>query len=293
MIVHNSLSSFLEELKLPETKLESFYIVQYEEYNSDVNYSEYIYSHKFFEISLVTGYNAEVSVGTTKRNVSEHNLIFVSPNQEVSWNTNKKYLNAKSYLLLFSPEILNNKYNNYSLFSSYPFFNRYTNSIFKVSETQIQFLVAQFEILEKEYRHLDGDSTTIFSSYLSIILIYLKRELKFDKNLFVQKSRSNEIAYRFEQQVIFESVPKKTIKYYANTLHISPVYLAECIKKATNRTFKNIVDEYTVLKAKSLLKNEDVTIQYVADSLGFEERSSFTKYFKKHTNLTPKQFQRT
>ena len=290
--VHKTINSFLEELKLPKSQVSSFYIVQYESYNSDINYNSYSYAHQFFEITLVTGYDAEVQVEHTKKNLTDFNLIFVSPIQKVTWKTNERFKNAKSYMLLFSPEILNQKNTLYHTLSTYSFFNRYTNSLFKLNAAQVEFLSNTFDKMVTEFQKMDADSLNLLSAYLSIVLIYLKRQLNLKQNLLYRKSRIHEIAINFEQLVLTEPIARKTIKYYAGKLNISTVYLAECIKKATQRTFKEIVNEYTILKAKSLLNNSDLSIIEVAEKLGFEEHSNFAKYFKKHTGQTPKSFKK-
>lgn len=288
---HQSINSFLREVNLPISKLDDFYIVPYEEYNNEIETSSYAYSHNFFEITLILGYNAEVKIDTKQQNISDFNLIFVSPHQKVSWQINKQYPNAKSYMLLFNPEILK-RYNTYSLIRNFPFFNRYTNAMFNLNKAQLSVLNKHFDHLYEEYQHLDADSSEFISSHLSLILVYLKRQLQLSHNIFYNKSRAHQIALKFEHLLITEPIPRKTVKFYAQKLNISMVYLSECIKKATSRTFKEIVDEYSIISAKSLLK-DDVVVSEVAEKLGFDESGNFAKYFKKHTGMTPKNFLKT
>lgn len=289
MKVHQTIGSFLNEVGLPNTKLESFYVVRFEDNDIELNYEEYIYSHRFFEISLVMGYDANVKVGYVKRNIMRHNLICVSPNQDVTWKLEGHSLTPKSYMLIFSPEILSN--DDLAIFSSYFFFNRYTNSLFELTDEQIQYLSECFDRMLDEYAHVDGDSEAFLAAYLRIVLIYLKRSLNNEQNLLYQGSRTHQVAMRFEQLVYAEEYAKRPMRYYADKLHISSVYLGECIKKATDRTYSEIINEHMILRAKAMLRSEELSVVQVADKLGFSEPSNFVKYFKKHSGFTPKQFQ--
>jgi AraC-like DNA-binding protein len=63
------------------------------------------------------------------------------------------------------------------------------------------------------------------------------------------------------------------------------------ITKAYNgkRTIKWIND-VLVTEAKILLRKPNNTVQQVADELNFGDQSSFGKFFKKHTGLTPREY---
>ena len=64
-------------------------------------------------------------------------------------------------------------------------------------------------------------------------------------------------------------------------------------KKQQVKTAKQIIDEYLVLEAKSLLKQSTNSVAEIGYALGFEDNSNFVKYFKKQTNFTPKQYKST
>ncbi|MGB0868812.1 MAG: helix-turn-helix domain-containing protein [Flavobacteriales bacterium] len=289
---YKQIQSYIDDINLPHPKLKSFYIVEYEAYNTDLNYEEFKYKHQFFEISFVLGYDAEISMNNEKGNIENHNLIFVSPNQEISWLVNKRYSHAKSYLILFHPDFLNHP-DFYSIFVKFPFFNRYTNSLYVLNEEKIEALTAMFKTMILEYNRMDGDSEVLLSAQLQITLTYLKRELDFNQNLRVKYSRHTQIAQKFEHLVLKELNPRKTVQYYSNLLNISAVYLAECIKKSTQKTFKEIIDDFSLLKAKGMLRNPENSIQLISDELGFSERNSFSRFFKKQTGITPSEYIKT
>ncbi len=99
-----------------------------------------------------------------------------------------------------------------------------------------------------------------------------------------------ELAVQFKQAIDQSLDQNLTINEYGQQLHVSPKVLTEVSKKYLHDTPANIVHQRKVLEAKRLLSNTSLTIKEVAYSLGFDQPTYFTKYFKKHTELTPRQF---
>jgi AraC family transcriptional activator of pobA len=82
----------------------------------------------------------------------------------------------------------------------------------------------------------------------------------------------------------------RNAKDYCNNLNVSYQKLNLTCKTLTNKTVKEFIDDFLLLKAKRLLSESDVIISQVAYNLGFDEPTNFTKFFKKHTNQTPRSF---
>ncbi|TDU15812.1 AraC family transcriptional regulator [Bacillus sp. BK450] len=70
-----------------------------------------------------------------------------------------------------------------------------------------------------------------------------------------------------------------------------PAYaLSKEIKKATNFTFKELLQEKRLNKAKELLESTDMPIASVIDQVGYDNVSYFYRIFKNKYHQTPKQF---
>lgn len=78
--------------------------------------------------------------------------------------------------------------------------------------------------------------------------------------------------------------------FYASTLGVTYKTLNILCKKVSGHTAKYHIDQYVVLEAKRRLKIEQYDIATLAYDLGFDEATNFTKFFKRHTGLTPKKF---
>lgn len=78
-----------------------------------------------------------------------------------------------------------------------------------------------------------------------------------------------------------------TIENYATALNITPNHLNKRIKQEIGKTTSEIIKETTILEAKVLLLQTDLTIKEISTELGFDDASYFSRLFKNETNSTP------
>ncbi len=80
----------------------------------------------------------------------------------------------------------------------------------------------------------------------------------------------------------------------AQELDVTPKVLSKTISEAKGLNFSGLINEYRVNRAKVLLsgnEHEYLTIEGIGSEAGFPSKSTFFSVFKKHTGLTPKEFQ--
>jgi AraC family transcriptional activator of pobA len=85
---------------------------------------------------------------------------------------------------------------------------------------------------------------------------------------------------------------KRSVHYYADLLSITPKHLSRCVKEVTGKTCGEIIDERVSLEAKVLLDDPGMSVAQVADLLHFSDPFTFSKFFKKHTGLSPLQYRK-
>lgn len=86
---------------------------------------------------------------------------------------------------------------------------------------------------------------------------------------------------------------ERSVGFYADKLFISPKYLSLIIKEVTGKSAAAWIDECVVLEAKNMLKFSGKNVQQIAYELNFNNQSSFGKYFKHLTGMSPTRFQRS
>lgn len=76
----------------------------------------------------------------------------------------------------------------------------------------------------------------------------------------------------------------------ANHVYLNPAYLSRLFKKETGQSLTEYLLEQRIELAKKLLTKTNMTVSEVASSVGYHNFSHFTKMFKKHTALNPKEY---
>lgn len=83
---------------------------------------------------------------------------------------------------------------------------------------------------------------------------------------------------------------KNNVQFYAERLNTTPQNLNAICRKELNKTASDVVAEHIIKEVKRRLIYSNESISEIAFSLDFKDTSHFTKYFKRYTHLTPKQF---
>ena len=70
-------------------------------------------------------------------------------------------------------------------------------------------------------------------------------------------------------------------------VYLSPSYLSRIFKKETGYTINEYLIQVRIEKAKRLLHRKDLRVTDVADAVGFDDQSYFTKVFRRMVGTTP------
>ena len=89
--------------------------------------------------------------------------------------------------------------------------------------------------------------------------------------------------------------PNLSLETCAESLQVSSSHLSKVINAQTNQNFSDLINDYRVRYATSLLKNPDFdhyTILSIGLESGFNSKSTFYSAFKKSTGQTPSEFKK-
>ncbi|MGI4742395.1 MAG: helix-turn-helix domain-containing protein, partial [Janthinobacterium lividum] len=101
------------------------------------------------------------------------------------------------------------------------------------------------------------------------------------------QTRSQLIAAEFKKLVNSHYATERSLAFYANKLCISPKHLAETVKEATGKRAVVWLAEAVLLEAHVLLQNPALTIGQIADTLHFADQSTFGRFFRNNTGVSP------
>ncbi len=175
--------------------------------------------------------------------------------------------------------------------------SRFTISIFseigdtfiKLSDKEsMSFENTSIELLSEITEKKENYSHIAIHQFIS--LLYQIERIKKEQSAFKVSSDLSKLV-KFKQLIIDNIDQQLSIQEFAKQLGVSSKKLTSLSKKHTSLTPATLIKELKLLEAKRMLSNQSMSIKEVAYSLGFNQPTYFTKFFKKDTKITPKQFQ--
>ena len=105
--------------------------------------------------------------------------------------------------------------------------------------------------------------------------------------------RSESILKGFAELVSKHIMTEPSLDFYAGQLCVSKQYLSLIIKEKTRVTAGRIIAVMRTEAASRLLRDPELTIQQISARMSFADQSSFGKFFKKHTGVSPMRYRQT
>ncbi len=141
--------------------------------------------------------------------------------------------------------------------------------------------------LSLENRRAGPDPSIIMSLFGALLMMLARERESPIQNLRLIEAQKYSTFLKSIEQNYHKS---RDASFYADTLNMTYKTLNLLCKKATGKTAKHHIDQCIILEAKRRLAIDRYEIATLAFQLGFDEPTNFTKYFKRHTEMTPKQF---
>ena len=105
-------------------------------------------------------------------------------------------------------------------------------------------------------------------------------------------SRSEEIFENFMSLLSLRRAHERNLNYYATEMGITPNYLSLVVRNVSGKSAAEWINEYTINEAKVLLRFSEMSVQHIAENLGFPSQSSFGKFFKQYVGVSPSNFRK-
>ena len=168
----------------------------------------------------------------------------------------------------------------------------YARPAAQLDETSMQTIMHYLDLMEilmqKESQERRTTIIKLIQSLSSFFYEFHANSLSSQKPF----SRSEELAGQFLSLVDMHCHEHHNIKWYADALHLTPVYVSNVVKQVTGRTAGDNITDCLVRKAKSLLLTSTLSIQQISDRLGFQNQSHFGTFFRRAVGTSPQKFRR-
>ncbi|MDV4043709.1 AraC family transcriptional regulator [Elizabethkingia anophelis] len=195
---------------------------------------------------------------------------------------------CKTQIIFFTKEFLDNTGYHHFIIELFQYFSTQLCGQIKLSKNEVSRIEPVYNLLLMK-RGVIEEENLHFEVIRSLIMAYI---LEFSSvclpNLnTILNSRNIELTNDFKKLVFKNCIKEKGVEFYANQLCVTTNHLFKIIKSTTGRTPKYFIDITMIALAKIQLKKEALTISEVASNFPFSDLQSFSKFFKKHTGLSP------
>jgi len=154
-------------------------------------------------------------------------------------------------------------------------------------------IVKMIQVIDNEQIKNNIGKDTMIRSILSQLLINILR-LGQNKQNQIASNAKNSLNHRhfkaFQDLIKQQNKVLNNVKEYARELNMTDIHLNRISKTISGKTALQVIQEYKILEAKRYLKYSSFTVAEIAHILNFREPSYFSRFFKKMTDLTPKDF---
>lgn len=242
----------------------------------------------FYEIAIIVSGYLETRINNKIAYLGPKSILLLAPYTIIQSHDFKGVFQLRT--ICFTESFISNSLLNIKVLD-------FLDSFFKNTGKAIQLNDSEFETLDTIYSVLSAAVNEEKEGidrkhYIStLILAYLFKAFDIFDNTFKDKdvlSADAEIVSKFRLLIL--KAPNNSLEFYAEKLNVSTQHLIRIVKKSTNKTPHKLISEFIVINAKILLKNPNLTIADISDELSFSDTSSFGKFFKKHTGISPNSY---
>ena len=166
------------------------------------------------------------------------------------------------------------------------------------------FLEPQKNKFSDEFIHLEIPDTSPVWKLLGIIAYEYANKTENTQKIIkpMVLSLAMYLASEYRRRNLHENIGmtdqiKEYIEMYSDTATLAstaahfgyhPVYLSRLISKKTGKKFSELILESRMRKAKKLIELTDLSIEVIADMIGYRDTSNFYKAFRMHFGTSPR-----
>lgn len=244
------------------------------------------HKHSFFEILWIREGESEHIVDDRKLNLSLDTVYFMSPGQV---HHLEKYGVVKGHSIMFTEEFFILNFTSKEALDKLSFLrNSYKNPHLKLDKETKTTLEPVLQLMYTEFSRTPH-SRLALSSLTFVLLNLLERLYHTQENANFTIGPVS-LFDRFSKLLEENFAAQKPVVFYAEQLCLTPHYLNGVIKKATGKAVSEVIHDRLMLETKRLLVHTDLPIGQIADQLGYNDFSYFSRQFKKHNGLSPERY---
>ena len=221
--------------------------------------------------------------------IQPNDIFFVSPDQVHQILTDPK---PTGYVILFTPEFLEKNSIRNDFIANLKLFQISDETPpLALTKDMIRTLKPFAEQMLAAFHSKKDMSMETIGAYLKLFLIECNGHCSLFPGTNTQTIEVGKtIVKNFKTIVEKHYTSSHQVKYYADTLNVTPNYLNEVIKSSINVSAKDFIQNRLILEAKRMILFTAKSGKEIGFDLGFEDPSHFSKFFRSNTGQSLQEF---
>jgi len=268
-----------------------FTIRKISDFNEDeIEHNLMPHLHDFYSIIWIESGEAIHATEFVEYSLKADTILFVPPGLKHRMYIDKSV--SGTYILFNEDFIQYNRTNHVPLKDYRLFNNPEFKSLITVFPDQRIKLNNITGMIFEELRNSDDYSQDIILNLLHFFLLESRRI--FDQQNQEPKKEPDTTPdvtiIKFKQLIEENYITQKTVSPYAEMLNINPSCLNELAKRTTGITAGELIRNRVIDETKKLLFSSSQSGKEIAFQLGFDDPAYFSRFFRKYTGTTLKEF---
>lgn len=251
----------------------------------DHPYPEEPYRAESYALAFLKEGSINLQAGLTRYEIKAPAVLTLAPSVIRFFSKTNDLM--KMDIIFFKDSFLLERHADLFFLMKYGFFENNDLHVLRLSEKFFQKVNSIFDLINHTQASAELHVAEVIRHYI-FILIY-----ELDAQQHLQQSENNTsvpvqpLFSKFRKLLSQNYMMERKLQFYADQLHVTPKYLSADVKKHTGKPAGEWIDETVSLEAKVLLQNKLLTVSQVSIKLNFPDQSTFGKFFKTNTGLSP------
>lgn len=246
--------------------------------------------HDYYSIFWIESGEAIHATEFVEYSLKQDTILFVPPGLKHRMYIDKS---VGGIYILFNEDFIQYNRKNHVPLTEYRLFNNPDfKSLITVIPERRRKLRNITELILDEIQNTDDYSGDIVLNLLHLFLLESRRI--FDQQNQAPKEESDSTPdttiIKFKQLIEENYTTQKNVTPYAEMLNMNPSCLNELTKRTTGITAGELIRNRVIGEIKKLLYSSSLSGKEIAFDLGFDDPAYFSRFFRKYTGLTLKEF---
>ncbi len=298
MIVHHKISDLYKTLGLPFDQEIEFTILSIPHIHSQIPFQSPILQADYFSFILTIDGSGVYCLDDNKFSFGSQSIYFTNPGHLKSYELHES---KEAFIITLSERFLNENVQP-EIYQEFPFLLAEVVPPKKLSQSEFDEFDTLYRQILTEFKRDSVYKNKVIGNLFAVLLFKIKENFWMAYNPIEEGLRDSQIVKSFKKLLETEfnellkhnpNGVKLQVQYFAQKLNLHPNYLNSVIKSKTGRTVNDWITKRTLSIAKFLLTNTAHSSKEIAYRLGFSEPTHFSRFFKKHTQLSPGTFRKS